>query len=117
MAKMRSAGVDPATDGAKNAPGLDLMSLVVNPDSFCETVENMFDLSFLVKDSKATIAIDDATGLPTCRLTEPPEEAVPKTQNVVVLSMQDCKDIGDLWGISRPELERDDADAPASPAE
>ena len=67
MSKMRSAGVDPATDGAKNAPGLDLMSLVVNPDSFCETVENMFDLSFLVKDSKATIAIDDATGLPTCR--------------------------------------------------
>ncbi len=115
MAKMRSAGVDPATDGAKNAPGLDLMSLVVNPDSFCETVENMFDLSFLVKDSKATIAIDDATGLPTCRLTEPPEEAVAKTQNVVVLSMQDCKDIGEAWGISRPMLARDVEDA--SPAE
>ena len=117
LEKMQRSGVSPNATGDDRVKGLDLMSLVVNPNSFCETVENLFDLSFLVKDSKATIQIDEDTGLPTCRLTEPPEEAVPKTQNVVVLSMQDCKDIGDLWGISRPELERDDADAPASPAE
>ena len=83
------------------------MSLLVNPDSFCETAENFFDLSFLVKDAKASVHIDDETGLPTCRLAEQPEEAVPKTQNVVVLSMRDCQEIGRLWGIDKTPLERD----------
>lgn len=100
---------------AAAAPDLDLMSLVVNPDSFCETVENLFDLSFLVKDGKAALAVDAKTGLPTCRPAEPPEEAVPKTQNVVVLSMQDCRDIGDLWKITNPPLAREPDDP--SPAE
>ena len=38
------------------------MSLLVNPDSFCETAENFFDLSFLVKDARATVGVDDSTG-------------------------------------------------------
>ena len=111
QAKMRAAGLRETADGSKPGPGLDMMSLMVNPNSFCESVENLFDLSFLVKDSKATIQIDEATGLPTCRLAEPPDERVPKTQNVVVLSMKDCKDIGALWEIDRPILARDQGDA------
>ena len=63
---MRSGGVPLADQRDHGGAGLELMSLVVNPDSFCETVENMFDLSFLVKDNKATVGIDDATGLPSC---------------------------------------------------
>ena len=106
-AKMRSANVEPkpADDDAETA-GLDLMSLLVNPDSFCETAENFFDLSFLVKDARATVGVDENTGLPVCRLAEAPDGAVPKTQNVVVLSMADCKAIGELWGIERPQLPR-----------
>lgn len=95
---------------ATERDGSDLMSLVVNPDSFCETVENLFDLSFLVKDGKAALAIDAETGLPTVTCAEPPEEAVPKTQNVVVLSMQDCRDIGELWKITGKPLARDNDD-------
>jgi len=106
-ARMRRGGLEPATADETSGPGLDLMSLLVNPDSFCETAENFFDLSFLVKDAKASVHIDDETGLPTCRLAEQPEEAVPKTQNVVVLSMRDCQEIGRLWGIDKTPLERD----------
>ena len=76
-------------------------------DSFCETAENFFDLSFLVKDARATVGVDENTGLPVCRLAEAPDGAVPKTQNVVVLSMADCKAIGDLWGIDKPQLPRE----------
>ena len=126
----------PADEDAETA-GLDLMSLLVNPvargvlrrrvdgveaapsmrerrhsqhttqDSFCETAENFFDLSFLVKDARATVGVDDSTGLPVCRLAEAPDGAVPKTQNVVVLSMADCKAIGELWGIEKPQLPRE----------
>ena len=85
-----------------------MMSLLVNPDSFCETAENFFDLSFLVKDARATVGVDENTGLPVCRLAEAPDGAVPKTQNVVVLSMADCKAIGELWGIERPQLPREE---------
>ena len=66
-----------------------------------------FDLSFLVKDARATVGVDDSTGLPVCRLAEAPDGAVPKTQNVVVLSMADCKAIGELWGIEKPQLPRE----------
>ena len=107
-AKMRSANVEPKpADGEGETAGLDLMSLLVNPDSFCETAENFFDLSFLVKDARATVGVDDSTGLPVCRLAEAPDGAVPKTQNVVVLSMADCKAIGELWGIEKPQLPRE----------
>jgi len=107
-AKMRSHHVEPkAADKAGETEGLDLMSLLVNPESLCETAENFFDLSFLVKDARATIGVDDNTGLPVCRLAEAPDGAVPKTQNVVVLSMADCKSIGELWGIDRSQLPRE----------
>ena len=52
------------------------------------------------------MGVDDSTGLPVCRLAEAPDGAVPKTQNVVVLSMADCKAI-ELWGIEKPQLPRE----------
>ena len=89
------------------APSIRPQTLETTQDSFCETAENFFDLSFLVKDARATVGVDDTTGLPVCRLAEAPDGAVPKTQNVVVLSMADCKAIGELWGIEKPQLPRE----------
>ena len=86
------------------------MQLLVNPDSFCETVENFFDLSFLVKDGKAALEIDPASGLATARLSDPPDNVVPKTQNVVVLSMANVQDIAKLWNIKKTTLSRQDDD-------
>ncbi|KAJ8607191.1 hypothetical protein CTAYLR_007355 [Chrysophaeum taylorii] len=91
--------------GAKDSP-VDVFDLCVNPESFHETVENFFDLSFLVKDSKAGLAVDGDTGLPTARLTDQPEEALEKKQTVVVLGPQDIASIAQAWEISRPTLAR-----------
>jgi non-structural maintenance of chromosomes element 4 len=43
--------------------GVDLLKFVVNPYSFGQTVENLFYVSFLIRDGKAGITIDD-DGLP-----------------------------------------------------
>ena len=37
---------------------------VIDPESFGNTVENMFHVSFLVKQRVVTLSVDDAEGLP-----------------------------------------------------
>jgi non-structural maintenance of chromosomes element 4 len=49
--------------GVHERGGVDLFKFVVNPYSFGQTVENMFYVSFLIRDGKAGITIDD-DGLP-----------------------------------------------------
>jgi hypothetical protein len=39
--------------------GMDLFKFVVNPHSFGQTVENMFYVSFLIRDGKAGIDVDE----------------------------------------------------------
>jgi len=77
--------------------------LVTRPSSPAQ-VENLFDLSFLVKDGRARLAMD--AGLPTCVLDEQPNEAVEKTQTVVVVGPNDTKDLAALWGIETATLAR-----------
>lgn len=43
---------------------LDYYKFVLNPNSFGETVENMFYISFLVKDGKIGLKMDKSTGCP-----------------------------------------------------
>jgi len=90
-------------DTAADTP-VDLVGLVVDPTAFHATVENLFDLSFLVKDGRARLAMD--AGLPTCVLDEQPNEAVEKTQTVVVVGPNDTKDLAALWGIETATLAR-----------
>lgn len=93
--------------GAGDKP-VDVMNLCVNPRSFHETVENFFDLSFLVKDSKAGLALDPETQLPTAALTEVPDQVHEKRQTIVVLSPQNIKDIAEVWDIERAVLNREE---------
>ncbi|PVU87768.1 hypothetical protein BB561_006186 [Smittium simulii] len=49
-----------------------LFEFVINPHSFAETVENVFYLSFLIRDGKAYI--DDESGQPLLAACEPPDQ-------------------------------------------
>ncbi|CEG43705.1 non-structural maintenance of chromosomes element 4 homolog a [Plasmopara halstedii] len=49
------------TEGERVKP---LLDLVINPKSFTQTVENLFDTSFLVRNNSAEIGIDGDSGLP-----------------------------------------------------
>ena len=52
---------DGSSEGALEPVGL--FNLAVNPQSFTQTVENIFDLSFLVKQGHASLTLD-CHGLP-----------------------------------------------------
>lgn len=45
--------------GLRSTGGIDLMRFVVNPRSFGQTVENMFYLSFLIRDGRIEVDFDD----------------------------------------------------------
>lgn len=45
--------------GLKQTGGIDLLRFVVNPKSFGQTVENMFYVSFLIRDAKIKLEYDD----------------------------------------------------------
>lgn len=57
--------------GLRSTGGIDLMRFVVNPKSFGQTIENMFYVSFLIRDGRVQIEYDEnelpalgKTGLP-----------------------------------------------------
>lgn len=45
--------------GLRSTGGIDLMRFVVNPKSFGQTVENMFYVSFLIRDGRVEIEFDE----------------------------------------------------------
>lgn len=87
---------------------VDVVDLCVHPTSFHQTVENFFDLSFLVKDSKAGIQLDPNTNLPVANLTEVPEKSADKHQTIVVIGPDDVRDLAEAWKIQEPTLARND---------
>lgn len=62
--------------GLRETGGIDLLRFVVNPQSFGQTVENMFYVSFLIRDGRIKIDFD-GNQLPTLRKSFPPNEFSP----------------------------------------
>ena len=94
---MRKHGV--CSDG-----GVPLFEFCVNPMSFGQTVENLFYVSFLIKESSAGLGFD-SDGLPTLHpgqqksLTE--RQETQRNQAVFALSFDVWEDIVETFGVKR----------------
>ncbi|KAJ2615903.1 hypothetical protein H4S08_001015 [Coemansia sp. RSA 1365] len=83
---------------------VNLFRLVINPDSFAQSVENIFYVSFLIRDGKAYI--DDSSGQPIIEACEPPQQedyqsGLTKKQLIFALDQPTWRTIVDTYGIDR----------------
>jgi len=93
---------------AKRMP-IDYFRFVLDPDSFGSSIENMFHVSFLVKEGKAAISLSEETGLPLIRPVgtndvEGQEEV--KNQVVMNMTMEDWAKMVDSLGIGGSLIKR-----------
>lgn len=82
-------------------PEVDGLNFLVNPQSFTQTVENIFHVSFMIKKGKASIRLNpNGSGL-QLRSTSP-VEGRPFTQSVCALSYRDWKRLAQR--VQQPDL-------------
>ena len=79
---------------------VNLFQLVLNPDSFSQTVENLFDLSFIVKDGFAEVVTSD--GVAHILPAKPPDtqaysKGLVKKQNIVTLDYDTWEQLCARW--------------------
>ncbi|XP_065646622.1 non-structural maintenance of chromosomes element 4 homolog A isoform X2 [Hydra vulgaris] len=85
-----------------------LFQFIINPTSFGQSVENLFHLSFLIKDGRATIELDEQK-CPTINLHKEYNETeyadiVYKKQVIMTLTMADWKEIIEVYKINEPTI-------------
>ncbi|KAI1504960.1 Nse4 C-terminal-domain-containing protein, partial [Biscogniauxia marginata] len=91
--------------GLSENGGIDLLKFVVNPKSFGQTVENMFYVSFLIRDGRVEIEFD-ANEMPTLLPVARQEEShnarnsAQKQQAVLSIDMQTWKNIIEVFNIT-----------------
>ncbi|XP_028391217.1 non-structural maintenance of chromosomes element 4 homolog A-like [Dendronephthya gigantea] len=82
---------------------------VTNPDSFSQTVENIFHLSFLINKGNAAIEMDE-NGLPIVYLADPysekdyGNEVIKRNQVVMPFTMEDWRNIVSTFKIKKPVI-------------
>ncbi|KAJ1921323.1 hypothetical protein H4219_000639 [Mycoemilia scoparia] len=86
---------------------INFFEFVINPRSFAQSVENIFYLSFLIRDGR--VFIDDDTGQPMLETCEPPlqsdyQEGLTKKQLIIDLDVELWKEIVATYGISEPVI-------------
>ncbi|KAJ1964587.1 hypothetical protein GGI12_001330 [Dipsacomyces acuminosporus] len=82
---------------------INLFKLVINPHSFAQSVENIFYVSFLIRDGKAFI--NDETGQPMIEACEPPQQGdyqsgLTKKQLIFSLDQETWREIIDVYSIT-----------------
>ncbi|OTA02963.1 Nse4 nuclear protein [Trichoderma parareesei] len=97
--------------GLRSTGGIDLMRFVVNPKSFGQTIENLFYVSFLIRDGRVEIAFDehDLPSLaPVDREADDTgaiRQATSKHQAILSMDMETWQDIIDTLGLKEPMIE------------
>ncbi|KAM6535171.1 hypothetical protein FALCPG4_004759 [Fusarium falciforme] len=96
--------------GLRSTGGIDLMRFVVNPKSFGQTIENMFYVSFLIRDGRVEIDFDEF-GLPAlapvdreAEEEEPTRHGAAKHQAILSMDMETWRDIIDTFGLQEPMI-------------
>lgn len=96
--------------GLRSTGGIDLMKFVINPHSFGQSVENMFYVSFLIRDGKIAVEMDD-DGFPTLAPRDPDgddgeqgvgKHAHQKQQTILQLDMVIWRDLIEEFEIKEP---------------
>ncbi|KAI1764403.1 hypothetical protein GGR53DRAFT_520360 [Hypoxylon sp. FL1150] len=96
--------------GLRDTGGIDLLRFVVNPQSFGQTVENMFYVSFLIRDGRIKIDFDK-NKLPALHRVDREDETAAtkhraqKQQAVFSLDMKTWRDIISVFNITEPLIE------------
>jgi len=90
---------------------------LVNPASFSQTVENIFDFAFLIKDGWAGLKIDEESKLPVITTKKP--KKVESSTAVISFSLRDFNKVVDTFSIEEsiiPHRERkEDGDKYVAP--
>ncbi|EGZ06314.1 hypothetical protein PHYSODRAFT_289123 [Phytophthora sojae] len=83
-----------------------LFDVVINPKSFTQTVENLFDTSFLVRNSAAEVGIDEETGMPYIYNHEGEEDKnlPPSTQSIISITPAQWEQFAQVTGRDEPLL-------------
>eukprot|EP01036_Dinobryon_divergens_P034055 gene34055-44003_t len=72
-----------------------LLELMVYPTDPVQTIENFFDLSFMVKERDILIEVDD-TGLPLAVASDRNKVSVEKKQMVLSINMKELRELSSL---------------------
>ncbi|KAI1006639.1 hypothetical protein K3495_g1575 [Podosphaera aphanis] len=88
--------------------GISLFRFVINPYSFGQTVENLFYVSFLIRDGKMAITLDDR-GIPYLELRDDEETSNNsgnqiKHQAVLDLDMASWQELIDVFDVKEPMI-------------
>ncbi|PNP44845.1 hypothetical protein TGAMA5MH_03258 [Trichoderma gamsii] len=97
--------------GLRSTGGIDLMRFVVNPKSFGQTIENLFYVSFLIRDGRVEINFDE-DGLPALAPVDRDgddagaiRQSTSKHQAILSMDMETWQDIIDTLGLEEPMIE------------
>ncbi|EGG10633.1 uncharacterized protein MELLADRAFT_93672 [Melampsora larici-populina 98AG31] len=98
--------------------GVNFFKFFINPNSFSQSVENLFFISFLIKEGAAAIENEDEDGNPRefpiilaseiMSKQDMAEGAYKKAQVIMELTIQDWEDAIELFDIRKPMIEHRD---------